>query len=163
MLIGPMGAGKSGVGAAVAERLGRPFVDTDRLVEESAGASIATIFETEGEQGFRNREKAAVAEAVLVRGAVISCGGGAVTDADNVDLLRNAGVVVYLKVDAATAAGRLSDDTSRPLLKGTETKVRLHELITARQPLYEETAHHVIEGDGETSEVVLRVLKALDL
>lgn len=162
VLIGPMGAGKSEVGAELARRLGRPFIDTDRLVEERAGVSIATIFEREGEPSFRILESAAVAEAVLVDGAVISCGGGAVTSESNVELLRKAGRVVYLKVDAATAADRLDGHTSRPLLKGTDTKYRLTELIAAREPIYEATADHVVESAGGTEEVVLRVLKVLE-
>lgn len=163
MLIGPMGAGKTEVGAALAHRLGRPFVDTDLLVEESAGAPIATIFETEGEQGFREREKTAVAEALKVSGGVISCGGGALTSTENAELVRDAGVVVYLKVDAATAADRLGDDTLRPLLKGTDTKARLQELIAVREPLYEATADHIVEASGETDQVVLHILKVLQL
>lgn len=162
VLIGPMGAGKSEVGAELARLLGRPFIDTDRLVEERAGVSIATIFESEGESSFRIRESAAVAAAVLVDGAVISCGGGAVTSESNVERLRNAGPIIYLKVDAATAAERLGGDASRPLLKGTDTKVKLNELIAAREPIYEAAADHVVEAAGETKEVVLLILKVLE-
>lgn len=162
VLIGPMGAGKSEVGAVLSQRLGRPFVDTDEIVERDAGSSISAIFEREGEPGFRDREVAAVRKAADIPGAIIACGGGAVLKSENVERLRSAGRVVYLKVDAATAAERVIAHGSRPLLAGHDPKARLAELIQARESFYQAAADHVVGADGSVDEVVERVLEAIE-
>ncbi len=147
-----MGAGKTTVGQRCAELLDRPFVDTDELVVAAAGVPFDDIWSAEGEQGFRLRERLAVADAAASpTPLVISCGGGAVLDAENRRALRTRGVVVLLTASSAALAARLSNDDSRPLLIGDDKTATLERLSAIRQPAYEAAAH--FEVDTESSSV----------
>jgi 3-dehydroquinate synthase len=155
VLVGFMGSGKTEIGRRLAERTGRVFVDTDDIVE-SEGTTIADIFAAEGERGFRARERRAVQQAARARRAVIATGGGAVLDDANVKALRRSGVVVYLKVGAGELQRRLAGGTARPMLRSAEgasgngdhVRRRVDELLTARAPVYESVADHVVGCDG---------------
>src|SRR5690606_17609278 len=107
VLVGPMGAGKTSIGRRLAERFGLAFVDADHYVEERTGATIAAIFEHVGEAGFRERERAALAELLAGEGRLVATGGGAVLDADNRRLMRERGFVVYLQVGLEAQLRRL--------------------------------------------------------
>src|SRR5690606_7251568 len=96
-LIGMMGAGKTTVGRALADRLVRRFADTDRVLVERTGVPVATIFEIEGEEGFRRRESAVLAELAAGQGMVIATGGGAVLAEANRETMRSHGTVIYLR------------------------------------------------------------------
>jgi shikimate kinase len=159
VLIGAMGSGKSEVGAALARRLNRVFIDTDELVERRAGKSIASIFEEEGEAGFRKREAEAVREAALTRSSVIACGGGVVLDPANVGRLRSSGSLVYLKVTPSVAASRVRGDIERPLLAGQESEARLNELIEQRRTAYEAAADVTVNADRDLEDVVADILE----
>ncbi|MBZ0248342.1 MAG: shikimate kinase [Burkholderiales bacterium] len=145
-LVGMMGAGKSTVGRALARRLGREFVDCDREIVERTGVPIATIFEIEGEAGFRRRESAVLAELAGRPGAVIATGGGAVLAAENRRLMREHGTVVYLHADLDHLHERTRHDSARPLLATGDRRETLAALLAARDPLYRETAHVVVES-----------------
>jgi len=146
-----MGAGKSTVGARCAARLGRAFVDTDELVVAMAGVPVDHIWAAEGEQGFRTRERAAVADAAASPvPLVISCGGGAVLDPDNRRLLRASGIVVLLDATPDALASRLSEDDTRPLLRGGDRTATLERLRALRAPAYEAVAHVTIDTAGRT-------------
>lgn len=162
VLIGPSGAGKSEMGRRLAEALGRPLVDTDALVEKKHGRSVRQIFAEEGEFGFRAKESEAVAEATAVEGAVIACGGGVVLDPENVERLRSAGEIVYLKATPEVAAGRVGDASDRPLLEGTELGEQLAKLIEQRHGLYVKAADHVVDADGPPGDVVDKLAKIWD-
>jgi shikimate kinase len=152
VLVGLMGAGKTTVGQRCAELLERPFVDTDELVVAAAGVPFDDIWSAEGEQGFRLRERLAVADAAASpTPLVISCGGGAVLDAENRRALRARGVVVLLTASSAALASRLSNDNSRPLLIGDDKTATLERLSALRQPAYEAAAH--LEVDTENRSV----------
>lgn len=162
VLIGPSGAGKSEIGRRLAEALGRPLVDTDVLVEKKHGRSVRQIFAEETESGFRAKESDAVAEAAAVEGAVIACGGGVVLDPENVERLRSAGEIVYLKASPEVAAERLGDAADRPLLEGTELGEQLAKLIEQRHGLYVKAADHVVDADGPPEDVVDKLAKIWD-
>ena len=148
MLVGLMGAGKTTVGQRCAELLDRPFVDTDELVVAAAGVPFDDIWAAEGEQGFRLRERLAVADAAASpTPLVISCGGGAVLDAENRRALRARGVVVLLTASSAALASRLAHDDSRPLLIGADKTATLERLSALRQPAYEAAAHFEVETE----------------
>ncbi len=138
VLVGLPGSGKTEVGRLLAGYLGWTFVDTDALVEQRKGRPIQQIFAVEGEQGFRDAERAAVREATRTRPAVIATGGGVVVERRNVEALRRDGVLVYLKADPQVLLARLGrDGAERPLLAG-DLETRLRALLEARAPLYEQ-------------------------
>lgn len=157
MLIGPMGSGKSSVGAALASKLSMKFIDTDRMVEERAGRSVTAIFQKEGEEVFRKLESEAVKEAAQVD-AVVACGGGAVLDPSSVAALRAAGVVFYLKVSAPVAAKRLGASGNRPLLADGDFESRLAAISSEREGVYRESADYEIDADRSLDEVVADIL-----
>lgn len=140
VLIGPMGAGKSVVGAHVAQRLGWRLVDIDTQVERQHGMSVADMFSRDGEAVFRAAESAALLDALAMRDVVVATGGGAVLAARNRDAMRAAGIVVHLHADVATQRARLQADTSRPLLEVPDRDARLRALADVRGPLYADLA-----------------------
>jgi shikimate kinase len=139
-LVGPMGAGKSAVGRLLGERLGLRFADLDHEVEDRSGASIATIFECEGEAGFRARECAALSALLEGDGLALATGGGVVLDDGNRRLLHERCFVVHLHLDVAAQLQRLARDRSRPLLQRPDRERALNELASIRGPLYDEIA-----------------------
>lgn len=162
-LVGMMGAGKTTLGKALAKRLGRDFVDTDKMLVERTGVPVATIFEIEGEEGFRRREAAILAEAAAAASpCVIATGGGAILSPDNRLLMRESGTVVYLRARLENLWERTRHDTTRPLLVGPDPRARLSELLAAREPLYNEAAHVTVDtGSQSASALVARVVAAL--
>lgn len=162
-LVGMMGAGKSTVGKALARRLGREFIDCDREIVERTGVPIATIFEIEGEAGFRRREAAVLAELAGRRGTVVATGGGAVLAEDNRRLMREHGTVVYLHANLDHLHERTRRDVARPLLSGGDRRATLATLLEARDPLYREVAHIVVEsGTPSAGTLAGRIADALE-
>ncbi len=150
VLIGFMASGKTAVGRALAERTGRTLVDVDD-VALADGESITDIFATEGEPGFRKRERKAVAVVAKRKGAVVATGGGTVLDPANVKLLKGSGVLVYLEASADELARRVKeDDRERPLLQSSKgpLKRRVEQLLAQRRPTYEAVADHVVSSEG---------------
>ena len=139
-LIGPMGSGKTTIGARLAQKLGMSFFDSDQEIEKRTGASVSLIFEIEGEKGFRERESRMLQELAEMNGVLVATGGGAVLDEANRKLLRNNGLVVYLRTSIEQQLDRLGRDRSRPLLQTGDKESSLVELARQRNPLYEETA-----------------------
>jgi shikimate kinase len=162
VLIGLMGAGKTTIGAALAKRLGKTFLDSDHVLEEHTGVSVATIFEVEGEEHFRDRETAVLRELALQKNMVLSTGGGAVLRPENREVLRCIGNVIYLHAPPEVSYQRLKRSRDRPLLKTDNPLARLQMLYRDRDPLYRETAHYIVESDREhCTQVVSAVLARL--
>lgn len=153
-----MGAGKTTVGRRLAKRHGLAFVDTDQEIEARCGASIPTIFDLEGEDGFRKRESRAISEVMTRTGHVITTGGGAILRAENRELMR-LGFVIYLDADPEQLWQRLKNDTSRPLLSRSvdprETLIALH---AERDPLYREVADLIVPTTRASVSVVMRAI-----
>lgn len=148
VLVGPMGAGKTSIGKRLAERFGLAFVDSDREVETHTGVRVATIFDCEGETGFRARERTSLAALLAGEGRLVATGGGAVLDPQTRDLLRTRGFVVYLRVGIDEQLRRLAHDRARPLIAGDDREAVLQRLAGERGPLYAEVADLSFETDG---------------
>ncbi|MEU5418799.1 shikimate kinase [Streptomyces sp. NPDC001407] len=162
VLVGPPGAGKSTIGALLAQRLGTGYRDTDADIERSAGKPIPEIFIDEGEPHFRELERQAVRTAVAEHPGVLALGGGAVMDDGTRALLKGL-PVIFLDVELADAVHRVGLDAPRPLL-AVNPRQRWRELMAARRPLYTEVARAVVTTGGRTpDEVADAVLDALAL
>lgn len=151
ILIGPMGAGKTCIGRRLAERFTLRFVDVDQVIADTAGASIATLFEHSGEAGFRALERHALAQVLAGSGQLVSTGGGAVLDADNRRQIRQRGFVVHLHVSVAAQLERLARDKARPLLQRPDRAQVLQQLAAQRDPLYHELADISLDTDPFTA------------
>ena len=145
-LVGLMGAGKTTVGRQLARRLGRRFYDSDHEIVARTGVAIPTIFEIEGEEGFRRRESQTIAELTATSDIVLATGGGVVLNPENRRLLRDTGWVVYLNVPPGMLYERTRHDRNRPLLRVDDPLGKLEELHALRDPLYREVAHLVVDG-----------------
>lgn len=158
-LVGLMGAGKTTLGRQLARRLDKRFIDADHELEARLGVSIPTIFELEGEAGFRDREEAMIDELTRMTNIVLATGGGAVTRPASRARLRESGTVLYLHAEPEMLWQRLRNSRHRPMLHADDPRNRLVELYRARDPLYREAAHHVVESDRDT---VMRFVRWLD-
>lgn len=162
ILIGFMGSGKTSVGRKLANRLSYQFCDSDQMLEARARNTIAHIFETQGEEYFRNLETDFLKEiSVSMKQTVLSTGGGLPLREQNARLLKEMGYVVYLKASKETTIMRLQGDTTRPLLQGDELEQKVERLLTVRTPIYENAAHKIIATDGRTiDEIVAFIMEA---
>ncbi len=154
-LSGFMGVGKSTVGALVATRLQLPFVDLDRRVEESAGQSIAGIFQTEGELGFRSRERQALRTVAAELPSVVAVGGGAFVDEGSRGLAREVGLLLTLTARPETLRARMARQPgTRPLA------AQAGELLAARASVYAD-CDETVATDGKSPVEVAREVVAL--
>jgi shikimate kinase len=158
-LVGLPGAGKSTLGRQLARRLNKHFVDADTELENRLGVSIPTIFEIEGEAGFRDREEVTLAELTQLVDVVLSTGGGAVLRPANRARLKENGTVVYLHADPNILWERVRHSRNRPLLQTGDPRIRLATLYGERDALYREVADHVIESDRDE---VMRFARAFE-
>lgn len=142
-----------------------PFVDSDHVIEERLGCPIREYFEREGEEAFRDLEQQVLNELTLERAPkVLSTGGGAVLRSANRTCLRERGRVVYLRSHPDELFRRLKHDTTRPLLQVADPVAKLRELFAARDPLYRETAHFVLEtGRPTVAALVNMIVMQLDM
>jgi shikimate kinase len=159
------GSGKSTIGKATANRLALRYTDCDRSIERRAGCSIAVLFERHGEQGFRDVEAEVLGTLVAEPVSVIATGGGVVLRDANRELLRTRTFCVYLRASHDLLWQRVRRDRRRPLLQVADPELRLRQMSAERGPLYEQTAHIVIDTDGLAfdhlvEEVVRRVSPA---
>lgn len=160
-LIGLMGAGKTTIGRQLATALQLPFYDSDKAIEENTGVDISTIFEYEGEEGFRNREQTMISRLTEIEGIVLATGGGAILREKNRQLLTTNGFVVYLECSVENILNRTRRDTQRPLLQTDNPKAQIETLLEQRQSLYLECADFKIDtGEIQSKLVIKSILDA---
>ena len=163
-LVGLPGSGKSTVGRQLARRLGRPFIDTDQVIEQRVGLSIREYFEREGEESFRDLEQSVIDELTLGEPCVLSTGGGSVLRLANRQHLKQRTQAVYLHSAPEEVFRRLKHDRNRPLLQVPDPLERLRELYALRDPLYRESARFVVEtGRPSVAALVNMVVMQLEL
>ena len=148
-IVGPVASGKSTLGKKLAQTLEIDFLDTDNEIEKRAGAEISWIFEVEGEEGFRERERKALQKSAEKDNVVISTGGGIVTIEENRDLMIAKGKVVYLKTPIEIQLKRTENDKKRPLLSQGNRELTLRVLKEERDPQYKEIADITINHDQQ--------------
>ena len=160
VLVGYRGCGKTTVGALVAGALSVPFIDTDELIAAGAGMSIAEVFASKGESGFRGLEASVIRDVTSGGAAVIAVGGGAVLSADNVKSMRANGVVIWLTASAETLAARIGADASsvraRPALTSMGGLDEVRALLAAREPLYRGSAEVTFSSEDQSPEQIAR-------
>jgi XRE family aerobic/anaerobic benzoate catabolism transcriptional regulator len=161
-LLGVRGAGKSSVGAALAVRLGAPFVELDQEIEQGAGLSLAEIFELHGEAHYRRLERDALHRALDGSSVVLATGGSIVSDAGSYALLRERARTVWLRASAEDHWERVvRQGDRRPMAENPHAFAQLRELLSAREPLYAR-AHHIVDTSGRSiDEVVAAVHNAI--
>lgn len=157
ILVGFMGTGKSTIGAALAERLGWRFCDTDESIVAREGLTIPELFAQRGEAYFRDAESAVLAAALEGAKQVVSTGGGAVLRASNRDAMRRGGFVVALSAPAEVLLERLRGDANRPLLGGDEER-RVHDLLAQRQGAYDFAALTIDTSTCNVKEAVETII-----
>jgi len=159
-LVGLMGAGKTTIGRQLAKSLTVPFYDSDKAIEESTGVDIPTIFEFEGEEGFRDREQKMIQQLTKLDGIVLATGGGAILREENRRLLKENGFIVYLQCSVERILERTRRDTQRPLLKADNPKERIEKLFAEREHLYLSCADFTIDtGIMQSKSVVSHILE----
>ncbi|WP_428355540.1 shikimate kinase [Methyloprofundus sp.] len=159
-LIGLMGAGKTTVGRLLAKSLGVPFYDSDKAIEDITGVDIATIFEFEGEKGFRVRENKMIKELTDLEDIVLATGGGVILNEENRQRLKENGFVVYLKCSVDRIVDRTSRNSQRPLLNVDDPRDKIQTILDERESLYMDCADFVIDsGQIQSKAAVKEILK----
>lgn len=156
ILVGPMGAGKTTLGKALAQELGKNFYDADEQIETAAGASVSWIFEIEGEAGFREREEKMLHELTKKQDIVLATGGGAILRETNRERIKQTGFVIYLQVSVAEQLIRLEKSLTRPLLLTGDREEKLTAIIQQREAHYLSVADLVLPTDKRSIQVLVQ-------
>ena len=158
-LVGPMGAGKSTIGRQLAEALSFHFEDSDHEIQRRTGVDIPTIFEYEGEEGFRNREQQVIADLTDQEGIVLATGGGAVLREANRQRLTARGVVIYLHCSPEQQFARTNRDRNRPLIQTADPLQSLRDIMEIREPLYRQVADLVVSTEKRGTAAVVKEIR----
>lgn len=162
-LVGATGAGKTSIGRRLATHYGLSFVDLDQEIERHCGVDVNTVFEIEGESGFRQRESMILEQLSNRRGVLMATGAGAVLAEDNRRHLRERGYVIWLQTTVQQQLDRLERDHRRPLLAVPDRRERLQTMAHAREPLYRELADLAIpDEDGSVASATARCIALID-
>jgi shikimate kinase len=155
ILIGPMGSGKTTIGALLAEKMGATFRDTDQLIELDAGKSVSQIFLDEGEEAFRTVEKRVLRQELLSDGTVLALGGGAPISIDAQSALRAiSSYIIFLDISLSTVAPRIGFNRDRPLLLDNP-RGQWQKLMESRRPIYELLADLTVNVDGKSEDEIV--------
>lgn len=155
-LIGPMGAGKTTIGRLLARQLKLDFYDSDWEIESRTGVKIPMIFDYEGEEGFRKRESAMIAELTRLSPIVLATGGGAILSVENRQCLSENGFVAYLRCSVNRQLERTMRDNNRPLLNPDQPRARLENLMKERSPLYQSCSDITVDTGSLSSRMAIK-------
>ena len=160
-----MGAGKSTIGKLLSNKLDYDFIDLDKIIEEKSGVKINTIFEIEGESGFRQRELQVLSDSILMDKVIISTGGGIVTnEKSRSQLIKHNTLVIYLKANLQTLCNRLKNDNSRPILNVDNKEQVIKKILEEREPYYHDLADMEVDTNQMRSiDVVKFIIKKMDV
>jgi shikimate dehydrogenase len=162
-LIGFMGTGKSTIARGITELTAMPCVDIDVLIEQKNGLSITGIFESKGEQAFRQMERKEIAGIGNLSKTIISCGGGAILSGENRDMLRKSSIVIWLWANVDTILERVGNDNGRPLLRNLREKSDVKSMLDERIPLYAQASDMLVNTDGlGPDEIVRKIYEETD-
>ena len=156
-----MAVGKSAVSRTLARKLGRRFIDLDKMIEQSEGMKIKDIFRRKGESYFRRAEKRVLAEVLCQGGQVIATGGGAVMDEENLLLLREKSFLVCLTANPETLLLRAGSNRRRPLLEAGDRSQRIRELLAVRKKSYAQAHVSIDTSDLTVNQVTGKIIEAL--
>lgn len=164
VIIGFMATGKTTLAAELSENLGMEYLDIDKIIEENTDMKIWEIFEKYGEGHFRQLEKKTIENLNKSQNIIISCGGGACLDAENVNNIKKMGKVVLLEANPATILSRIENDTSRPLLKDRAKVAEIKKIMDERRDSYDKLADIIIDTNGKSvSNIIDEILSELSL
>ncbi|MBN8703261.1 MAG: shikimate kinase [Bacteroidetes bacterium] len=158
-LVGFMGCGKSSIGAALAKQLNCTFIDTDVLVEQQSGMSIANLFETHGEHFFRELEYNTLKNILNKQDCIVATGGGTPCFYDSAELMKNSGLCVYLRTDVSILYDRIKGDSMRPLLSADYA--HFQRLYALREPCYNKFSKTLSTNNLTIVESVLQLKKMI--
>ena len=160
VLVGPMGSGKTTVGRRLARELNQDFFDTDHEIIAKTGVTIDHIFDIEGEDGFREREFQILENLCQMSNIILATGGGIVILTKNREILKNAGLVVYLCSSVEQLMRRTAKSKTRPLLENsTNRKKTIADLVETRDVYYREVASVVVDTTGKELHEVVKIIK----
>ena len=155
-----MGSGKSVTGKVLAEQMDMEFKDLDEIIEKKTGRSIAQIFKLDGEEAFRVLETRSLVEISSVKNNVIATGGGVILKQDNVGIMKDTGILIYLETSLDVLWDRVKNKQDRPLIQGEDPKLNLTLILKARKELYERISDLKVETDGKSAlEVAKNIIK----
>ncbi|NPA12892.1 MAG: shikimate kinase [Aquificae bacterium] len=154
-LIGFMGSGKSTLGRYLSKKLNRPFLDTDQIIQLSEGLTIPEIFEQKGEEYFRQKEKEVLKKLAGQTNLIVSTGGGLGADKENLKIMKDSGIVVWLDVSLEEILKRIQGDKDRPLINKPVEDIK--KLYNTRREVYKEADIH-LKADGKTVEQLYQEL-----
>ena len=163
VLVGMMGVGKSTVGKRLSARLQLPFVDTDRAVEEAAQRSVNEIFESYGEEAFRDGERRVIARVLQTPSQVVALGGGAWNNAETRTVVAAKAISIWLDADMAALVERVRRRMSRPLLQNGDAERVLAKLEQERRPIYALADIHLRVRSRPHNQVVDDLMQALSI
>lgn len=158
VLIGMRGCGKTAVGMLLAEKLGKQFIEMDRLIVQRLGLSIPEIVDRYGWKKFRDMEEEVTYEVAKLDNIVNATGGGVVTSDKNIQALKKKGILVWLKASTDTLVKRIGNDEYRPSLTGRSLREDVEVVLAERRPIYEQAADFIIDTEGKMPEEVAEAI-----